>query len=159
MWNKNAFHIGLSVLLLESVLVPASIFCFTSNSSTNPRDDRPDFAYEIEGLDGPARIQRDSEGIAHIISRTDRDAYFALGYVHARDRLFQMDYSRYLFSGTLAELLGESQLDSDIQFRTLGCIDIICHILTACDHHNFAAAANQSFSEVTTDNFVENGRT
>jgi len=74
----------------------------------------------IQGLQGPVRILWDTEGIPHVTAHSDHDAYFALGYLHASKRLFQIDYSRRLFSGTLAEVVGESALDSDIQFRTLG---------------------------------------
>ena len=54
----------------------------------------------------PASILRDSLGIPHISARSDHDAYFLVGWLHARDRLFQMDQGRRQASGTLAELLG-----------------------------------------------------
>src|SRR5262249_9591369 len=47
-------------------------------------------------------------------------AFFMLGYTHARDRFFQMDYQRRLFSGRLAEMLGKRSLDTDIRMRTYG---------------------------------------
>jgi len=115
--QANSFPVSVKAavqaLVLFAVLSPAG-------AGRPSRDAPPDVSYEINGLDGPVRIMMDLEGIPHILARIDRDAYFALGYVHARDRWFQMDYSRRLFSGTLAELMGESALDSDIQFRTLG---------------------------------------
>jgi penicillin amidase len=74
----------------------------------------------VDGLIGPVRIDRDSLEIPQLRAGSDRDVYFAMGYIHASDRFFQMDYSRRLFSGTLAELMGQSALDSDIQLRTIG---------------------------------------
>jgi penicillin G amidase len=74
----------------------------------------------LGGPTAPVRIVRDGEGIPHVFARSDRDAYFAMGYLHARDRLFQIDHSRRLFSGTLAEILGREALPGDIQLRTLG---------------------------------------
>lgn len=68
----------------------------------------------------PVLVQRDSGGVTHVFARNDRDLYFALGYLHARDRFFQMDVARRRFSGTLAEIAGASELEADIQFRTLG---------------------------------------
>ncbi|MCH9649943.1 MAG: penicillin acylase family protein [Deltaproteobacteria bacterium] len=75
---------------------------------------------QVEGLDGPARIMRDSQGVPHIFAATDQDASFLMGWVHAEDRFFQMDLLRRVFSGTSAELLGSPALASDVQLRTLG---------------------------------------
>jgi penicillin G amidase len=74
----------------------------------------------IAGLDGPVRVLRDPLGVPHVYAKTDHDAYFMVGYLHAQDRLFQMDQTRRQASGTLAELLGPGALASDVQLRTLG---------------------------------------
>lgn len=74
----------------------------------------------IDGLLAPVEVVEDSDGIPHIFAENDHDAVFMIGYLHARDRLFQMDFFRRTFSGTLAELLGQAALPSDIQLRTLG---------------------------------------
>ena len=76
--------------------------------------------FEIDGLDSRARIVRDADGVVHIFARTERDMVFLQGWVHARDRLFQMDTLRRTASGTLAELLGQPALTSDVQLRTFG---------------------------------------
>ena len=72
------------------------------------------------GLLNDAEIARDVRGIAHVTASNDRDLFFLQGWVHAGDRLFQMDVGRRLASGTLAELFGPDVLPSDVQFRTLG---------------------------------------
>jgi penicillin amidase len=72
------------------------------------------------GMRLPGQITRDTNGIAHIRAFTDYDAVFLNGWVHAQDRLFQMDENRRTASGTLGELLGSPALSSDIQLRTLG---------------------------------------
>lgn len=77
-------------------------------------------AAQLRGLRAPARIVRDSNYIPHIYAENDHDAVFLLGYVHAQDRFFQMDYQRHLASGALAELLGPPALSQDIQVRTFG---------------------------------------
>jgi penicillin G amidase len=74
----------------------------------------------LRGLRQPARIVSDVQGIPHIYAGNDLDAIFLFGYVHARDRFFQMDLLRRTFSGTSAELLGPPVLPSDVQLRTLG---------------------------------------
>src|SRR3989475_158569 len=74
----------------------------------------------LAGLQDAARITIDDEGISHVRASNEHDLYFMQGWVHAGDRLFQMDYNRRLASGTLAELVGTAALASDVQLRTLG---------------------------------------
>lgn len=75
---------------------------------------------QIHALHGNVRIVRDAEGIPHIYASHDLDAVYALGWVHAQDRLFQMDLFRRTFSGQAAEMLGPAMLSSDVELRTLG---------------------------------------
>ncbi len=75
---------------------------------------------KIPGLHAPASVVRDDDGIAHIKAQNAHDLFFLQGWVHADDRLFQMDARRRTGSGTLAELLGSSALPSDVQLRTFG---------------------------------------
>src|SRR5213595_293629 len=74
----------------------------------------------LAGLQDAARVTIDSEGISHVRAHNDHDLYFMQGWVHARDRVFQMDYNGRLASGTLAELVGIGALANDVQLRTLG---------------------------------------
>jgi penicillin amidase len=75
---------------------------------------------KLRGLHAAAEVSRDVYGIAHIKAGNDHDLYFMQGYVHAQDRLFQMDVSRRRASGTLAELLGPAALPGDVELRTIG---------------------------------------
>src|ERR1700738_454549 len=75
---------------------------------------------KIEGVKNPIEIYRDSFAIAHISAANDEDAYYALGYVHAQERLFQMDFTRRIGRGLLSEVLGEKSLPIDKWARTLG---------------------------------------
>src|SRR5437660_10950426 len=68
---------------------------------------------KIEGLKSPIEIYRDSFAIAHIYAGSDEEAYYALGYAHAQERLFQMDLARRVGKGLLSEVLGEKALVSD----------------------------------------------
>lgn len=74
----------------------------------------------VAGLDAPARIIRDSNGIPHIYADTTHDLFFAQGYAHAQDRFWQMDFWRHIGQGRLAELFGSSQVDTDKFLRSLG---------------------------------------
>lgn len=74
----------------------------------------------LAGLDGPVEVVRDENGVPHIFAATDHDAIFALGYVHAQDRMWQMEMNRRIGSGRLSEYLGEATLDIDKYQRTMG---------------------------------------
>lgn len=74
----------------------------------------------IPGLSGPVDVTFDADGIPRIRAANKLDAATALGYVHARDRMFQMELMRRLASGRLAELFGARALPMDRQMRTLG---------------------------------------
>jgi penicillin amidase len=77
----------------------------------------------LPGLGEAVEIVRDAHAIPHIYAQSARDAYLALGYVHAQDRLWQMEFARRVGSGRLSELLGERGLEADRLFRTLGVVD------------------------------------
>ncbi len=74
----------------------------------------------VPGLDAPVRIVRDAHAIPHILARSPRDAYWALGYAHAQDRLWQLEMHRRIGQGRLAEVLGPAALPVDRFIRTLG---------------------------------------
>ncbi len=74
----------------------------------------------VAGLQHEVGVYRDEDGVPHIFARTATDGYRALGYVHAQDRLFQMDLMRRLASGRLAEVIGSMGLENDRFMRTLG---------------------------------------
>ena len=74
----------------------------------------------LAGLGAEVRISRDGYGIPTIVAQNDRDAAFALGFVHAQDRLFQMDAMRHVGAGRLSEWFGLRALASDRFVRTLG---------------------------------------
>ena len=69
------------------------------------------------GLNAPVEIIRDHWGINHIYAETEYDLFFAQGYAAARDRLFQFEVWRAQATGTVADMLGESELERDIGFR------------------------------------------
>lgn len=74
----------------------------------------------VEGLQQPVEVVRDRWGVPHVYARTEADLFFAQGYVHAQDRLWQMELQRRTASGRLSELFGERTLAADRFLRTLG---------------------------------------
>src|ERR687893_2351101 len=75
---------------------------------------------ELSGLEGPVEVLRDRFGVPQIFAGNERDLFFIQGYVHAQDRLFQMELGRRAGNGRLSELIGGSALDFDRLSRTLG---------------------------------------
>jgi penicillin amidase len=71
-------------------------------------------------LDAPVRVVRDEQGIPYIYAQSLDDAFRAQGFVTAQDRLFQIEFTRYLSHGRLAELIGEPGLGVDIPLRVAG---------------------------------------
>jgi len=74
----------------------------------------------LPGLHHAASVVRDGAFIAHVRAEDEHDLFFLQGWVHAEDRLFQMDVTRRRAGGTLAELLGPGALAGDVQLRTFG---------------------------------------
>ena len=100
-------------LLILAVLVAGSIYL----SSKMPQRDGE---INLVGLSNPVEVLYDKYGIPHLTASNDQDLYRAFGYVHAQDRLFQMEMARRLSQGRLAEIFGEKLIDVDKLFRTLG---------------------------------------
>lgn len=71
----------------------------------------------VPGLGEPVEILRDPWGIAHIYAKNEHDLFFAQGYNAARDRLFQLELWRRSATGTMAEILGPTELKRDVGAR------------------------------------------
>jgi penicillin amidase len=82
----------------------------------------PDYGGEdrLPGLDGTVTVIRDRYAVPHVFAERLSDAYRALGYLHAQDRFFQMDFARRIAAGRMAEFAGAGALRSDRFMRTLG---------------------------------------
>ena len=74
----------------------------------------------LKGLSDEVEVLRDQNGIPHIYAKTDADAFFALGVVHAQDRLWQMEVNRRTAAGRLSEVFGSALLGTDKFLRTMG---------------------------------------
>lgn len=74
----------------------------------------------ISDLEAPVEVIRDRGGVPHIYAQNEHDLFLAQGYVHAQDRLWQMELNRRIGNGTLSQVVGKSALDLDRLMRTLG---------------------------------------
>ena len=74
----------------------------------------------LPGLVAPVEVVRDAHGVPHILAEREEDALFALGFVHAQDRMWQMEMNRRIGAGRLSEVLGSAALGTDRLLRVLG---------------------------------------
>src|SRR5437764_1289880 len=74
----------------------------------------------VTGLSSPIDIIRDADAIPHIFAANAAEALFGLGYVHAQDRLWQMEFQRHVGHGRLSEIFGAPALPADRFLRTVG---------------------------------------
>ena len=99
---------------LGNFLNPYGIWTVPGNAQYN------DMTIGDSRLSDTVTVQFDEYGIPHIHAKTDQDLVFALGYLHAANRLFEMDMFRRAPAGRLSEMVGDSMLDADKYFRILG---------------------------------------
>src|SRR3990170_1077 len=69
-----------------------------------------DGTISVSGISAPVEIIRDAGAIPHIFAATRQDAFYGLGYVHAQDRLWQMEFQRRIGHGRLSEVFGRATL-------------------------------------------------
>lgn len=81
---------------------------------------RVDGELQLASLRRPVEVLRDPWGVPHIFAQTEEDLFFAQGFVHAQDRLFQMDVNRRLGLGRLSEVVGPPGLETDRFARVFG---------------------------------------
>jgi penicillin amidase len=72
------------------------------------------------GLAAPVQVRRDAADVTHIEAQSVADAYFALGFVHAQERSWQLEFNRRVMHGQLSEVLGPATLETDRLLRRLG---------------------------------------
>jgi penicillin amidase len=85
------------------------------------------------GLAQPVKIVRDATGVPHIVAASEADALYALGFVHAQDRLWQMDFARRIANGRVAQIAGPAAVDTDRFLRILGIQRAAQRIVTHLD--------------------------
>ncbi len=88
------------------------------------------------GLSNNVNVFRDEYGVPHIYAESEEDAYAAVGYLHAQDRLWQMEMIRRAGMGRLAEILGEPALKVDRMFRTVGLWKLTKNLTASLDDHS-----------------------
>ncbi len=101
-----------TALIFLGVAAIALAYYFASRSLPEYNANR-----EVTFIAAPVEIVRDNANVPHIFGQSDNDVYFALGYAHAQDRLWQMTMLRRTAQGRLSELFGERTLGIDEVLR------------------------------------------
>jgi penicillin amidase len=106
---------SLKVILVLIVLIVVGGWLYS-------RTYQPNYSGELElnNLSDEVTVYFDEVGVPHIEAQNQQDAYTALGYVHAQDRLWQMELIRRIASGRLSEIFGKDLLQTDVFFAGLG---------------------------------------
>ncbi len=110
-FNQKIILKGFVFLLIFFIILFLFIFKFSSPfyGGTIP----------VNSIDENIKVEWDYYGVPHIVAKTKKDLFFAIGFLHAKERLFQMELSRRLAQGRLAEIFGKVALQSDIEHKNL----------------------------------------
>ncbi len=114
---KRAFKwVGIAAggLLLVALLAALAVYGLLKNTVPAPSG-----SLVVAGLSAPVEVVRDKEAVPHIFAKSTDDLYVALGFVHAQDRLWQMELQRRTGQGRLSEIFGERTFATDVFLRTL----------------------------------------
>ncbi len=109
------FALGVLILFAAAVIVIAVAFQVWRNSGKPERGGE----FRVLGMSNPVSVRFDKWGVPHVDAKSLRDLAEALGWLHANDRMFQLELGRRHASGRLAEVLGAELLPEDRRMRTL----------------------------------------
>lgn len=109
------------VIIGIAATIAVLIFAFTAVSYFVLKSYVPDYNSELTSnqLNNNVKIYRDENAVPYIIAEDKSDAAFALGFVHAQERMFQMDLARRAGEGRLSEVFGSETLEFDLMFKKL----------------------------------------
>jgi penicillin amidase len=144
--------VGWSLLALLGILALISgIFVYTH---------KPDYSGEkvLRNNKEEVKVYFDTYGIPHIYAQNEADAFRALGYVHAQDRLWQMELLRRIAPGRLSEVFGEVATQNDRFFLALGIDDASVAIVDALDPNSASVHLSSAYLEGI-NQFIEDGST
>ena len=125
-----AIFAGKSLLILALVLSLLATLGWGYLQGSLPKLDGE---VSAKGLGAAVEVVRDTEGVPHLFAKNERDAWYAMGFVHAQDRLWQMEVQRRVAAGRVAEVFGERGYDVDRLMRTLGIARMAERIVARLD--------------------------
>lgn len=118
--QKSRFKYPLLTSFFIVILIPLTVAVILIFSLTSQSLPQVTGVVNHSFVQSDVHIRRDEAGLVYIQAENDLDAFFAVGYAHAQDRLWQMEVQRRMAKGTLSEAFGRESLNFDIFIRTLG---------------------------------------
>ena len=143
------------LFVLLGLLVLLGIFCYFFINSL-----KPDYegTKELSGLANEVIVYFDAYGIPHIYGETEIDAFKALGYVHAQDRLWQMELLRRVAKGRLSQVFGKDLIETDKFLLTLGIDEHTNRTIPNLDKNSEMVKLSQAYLDGINE-FISNGPT
>lgn len=117
-YKKILIGLGITFVI---VLIAAWLFVNKMITKSFPKEKG---VIEVTSIKSEIKIYRDDFGIPYIEAQDEDDLFFALGFVHAQDRMWQMDLLRRAGTGKLSEIFGTKTIKFDIMFRTIGFAEL-----------------------------------
>jgi len=140
------------------LLAIIAIFALTAGVFTYSISPDYDGEQELSGLSNSVKVHYDTYGIPHIYAENNKDAMRALGYVHAQDRLWQMELLRRVGRGGLSEVFGVDLVETDKMFLSLGIDDATEKALASLDaNSDMVQLANAYLDGI--NQFIDEGPT
>ncbi len=146
---KKFLKIVFAVLIL--VFVGVWLFTRTLHPTYNGE-------LELKSISAKVTVHYDEVGVPHINAENQQDAYTALGYVHAQDRLWQMELIRRIAAGRLAEVFGNELVRTDKFFSGLGIEEAADKTIKGLDKKSKAYKMTEAYLNGI-NQFIEEGTT
>ncbi|MFO1202871.1 MAG: penicillin acylase family protein [Tabrizicola sp.] len=123
-----------SGLIALGVVVVLLAYYILSRSLVDYNED-----FTVTGIGAPVEIVRNNDNVPHIFGKSDKDVFFALGFAHAQDRLWQMTMLRRTAQGRLSEIFGQSTVKVDELMRRYDLYGLALESVKAQDPDTLAA--------------------
>ena len=148
---SSAITIGL-VYVLNTRIGPAPAFGqflspqhgFWQNAEAVDHDFNEEI--NITSLKGNASVYLDERLVPHVVAENDADAYFIQGYLHAKFRLWQMEFSTHAAAGRISEIIGERAVNFDREQRRIGMIYAAENMLKEMEANEFTKLSTEQYT-------------
>ena len=143
------FKVLVIIIVLLAVAITVAVYRLKPEYSGSTK---------LKGLDHESTVYFDDYGVPHIYAASAKDAMISLGYVHAQDRLWQMELLRRIAPGRLSELFGNVTLKNDKFFAGLGIEEASADAIARLDTNSAAYKLSEAYLEGI-NQFIEKGPT
>ncbi|APZ44964.1 penicillin acylase family protein [Polaribacter reichenbachii] len=144
---------GLKIVVFLVILIVVLIFVYS-------KVNEPKYSGELEikNLSDDVTVYFDEIGVPHINAQNQKDAYLALGYIHAQDRLWQMELIRRIAPGRLSEIFGKDLVSTDVFFSGLGIEEAADKTIAGLDKSSDSYMLTQAYLDGI-NQYLEEGST